>query len=72
MDTARCRCPLDCAGVRISIRPECPIHGFNGIVPSVAYVLTYQDKQFLRKSGIDPEDGADIADVYRSDLKERR
>ena len=68
MDTARCLCAPDFKGSNRA----CPLHGFSSPDPCLPYLLNYQDKSFLRRMRIDPEDSADIADVYRSDLKERR
>ena len=68
MDTARCLCPPHEKGAHHA----CPLHGFSSQTPLLPYLLNYQDKSFLRRIRVDPEDSADIADVYRSDLKERR
>ena len=78
MDTARCLCKLPqgphntWTGRETTEPSRCPIHGPAPPDSCLPYLLNYQDKAFLRRIRVDPEDSADIADVYRSDLKERR
>jgi hypothetical protein len=67
MDHARCTCPLDSLGARMSRNPVCALHGVTYSEPQIPYVLTLNDKKFLRSIKIAPIDSQDIEDVRKAD-----
>lgn len=67
MDTARCRCTHDAAGVRQTRNLDCPIHGFSAGDPKVPYALTQSDKTMLRTMRIDPYDHAALQELRQAD-----